>query len=96
MIATQKIHRYDDSEPGAWAEFLAARDSGEQVEIDEGMYWYWLGVLPPVWMFQDVTWSDGQKQRAHFGFAEGTEEIIAFWNTGSRFYCRGTGAINSY
>ncbi len=38
----------------AWHEFLAARDSGDLVEIDEGIFDYFLNVLPPVYMGHTV------------------------------------------
>jgi hypothetical protein len=90
MKMTETIHRYDDRTAGAWDAFIKAMDSGEQFECDEGMYDYWLGVLPPRFMGKYVSWPDGQQVLAGFGFAEGADYITAFWKVGERFFGRRT------
>jgi len=47
IAETPKVHSYTDETPDAWNDFIAAMHSGEVVEIDEEMYFYWLEVLPP-------------------------------------------------
>ncbi len=81
--------------------FLKARDEGGVVEIDEEMFGYWLGVLPPVYMTRTVTWPDGLRVRSTFSFAEGAERITAFWTTHRpgepiRYFARLTDEINRY
>ncbi len=96
------VHRHEDKTPGAWAAFIAAMHSGEQFECDQEMYVYWLEVLPPAFMGREVTWPDGQKVKAHFGFAEGEDYITAFWcvggswwaETGVRYFGRRTNILN--
>jgi hypothetical protein len=84
MEATaSKVHCYEDKSPGAWDEFIKAMHSGQVFECDEEMYYYWLEVLPPAYMGKNVVLPDGQKVRAHFGFAEGADYITAFWMIGS-------------
>ncbi len=78
-----------------WAEFLTARDTGKRVEISKAIYWYFLEVLPP------VTWNqtyvlDGQEIHSQFGFAEGTEEVTAYWREGKRYFCQKTGTMNPH
>lgn len=78
----------------AWSEFIAAMHSGQVAEIDEAMYYYWLEVLPPAWMGRMATLPDGRQVRANFGFAEGRERIVAFWEDGERFFCCQTMEVN--
>ena len=50
--------------------------------IDEDMFYYWLEVLPPVYMFQIKTVQIngvGQQKFCSFGFAEGFECVIDFY-----------------
>ena len=89
MTATATVYRYDDPAPGAWKEFIAAMHSGQVFECDDEMWYYWLEVLPPVYMGRTVLLPDGSSVPAAFGFAEGIEHITAFWRMGGRFYgCR--------
>jgi hypothetical protein len=69
------VHRYDDPTPGAWQRFLEAMHSRRVFECDEEMAYYWLEVLPPVYMCRrGVVLPDGQGVvYAQFGFAEGAE-----------------------
>lgn len=70
----QAIYEYGD---GAWTDFLAARDSGQRVEIGPEMFDYWLGVLPPVGYTAGGFW-----------FAEGSETPTKFWGEGERYFCQ--------
>ena len=71
---TGTIHTTED-----WAEMLAAMHSGQTIEVTEEVYYYFLEVLPPVHMGYQATLNDGTTQRADFGFAEGMEQVTAFW-----------------
>lgn len=79
--------------PDAWNQFLAARDAGGVVEIDQGIFNYFLDVLPPVYMGRIVE-VGGVMRRVSFGFAEGAETITAFWKEGGRFFCQRTKDMN--
>lgn len=74
--------------------FLTAMHSGEKFETDEKSYWYFLEVLPPVYMARTVTLPDGQTVQGAFGFAEGAEPITAFWKSNGRYYGCRTNTIN--
>ena len=43
---------------------------------------YYLEVLPPILWKRNVTLVNGKVQYADFGFAEGEDWIIAFWQAG--------------
>lgn len=99
MSNTNVIYHHNCS-PEEWAEFITAMHSGEVVQIDREMYYYWLEVLPPVFMNQTVK-IGGVTRRLSFGFAEGEERIIGFWlefpTDGTkmrRFFCQRTDLIN--
>ena len=50
--------------------------------IDEDMFYYWLEVLPPVYMFQMKTVQIdgvGHEKFCSFGFAEGFDCVIDFY-----------------
>ena len=83
--------------PGAWDEFIKAMHSGEEVEIDSAMYYYWLEVLPPIFMGRALPWPDPKHPKSYdFGFAEGLEPITVFWTGGDKFFCRRTNIMNPY
>ena len=74
-----------------WNEFIVTMNSGERFEIDEEMYYYWLEVLPPIFMHQHIKFlpgHEGHKMWADFGFAEGCECITVFFRSpdGKRFF----------
>ena len=69
-----------------WTEFINAMNSGEKIEIDEEMYYYWLEVLPP------ARYYDG----GGFGFAEGIDNITKFWREGEVYYCQRTKEIKTW
>lgn len=77
-----------------FASFISANDRGERAEIDEEMFYYFLEVLPPVYMRRTVKLPDGRSVRAEFGFAEGAEMITAFWKEGTKFYAQRTEEMN--
>lgn len=80
-----------------WAEMINAMHSGAVIEIGEDVFYYFLEVLPPVYMAR-VMDIGGQRRRVLFGFAEGSEPITAFWSEGlrthQRFYCQRTAEVN--
>jgi hypothetical protein len=92
------VFRYADPAPGAWQEFLAAMRSGEVFECDEAMYFYWLEVLPPVWLNRPLE-VEGHGTVSTFGFAEGREPVVAFWrgrgDGAGRFFGRQTDTLNT-
>lgn len=94
---TAKVYSYD-AQGDQWTEAINAMRSGQVFECDESFFDYFLEVLPPVHMHYTATLPDGTKQKAAFGFAEGMEEVVAFWSRkdGDRvrhFGCR-TNEIN--
>ena len=83
----------------AWGEFMKVMLSGERFEIDEKMFYYWLEVIPPVFMNREINYlpdNEGPQQRVDFGFAEGAEAITVFWRDleKRRFYGQRTNEIN--
>ena len=92
-MATQQARVY--TKANDWEDFIQVMHSGETLEVDEGIFYYFLEVLPPVWMYQIIK---GQKYR--FGFAEGEENIVGFWSVksltanGLLYFCRDTGILN--
>lgn len=82
-----------------WSAFIAAMNAGELCRIDEGIYDYFLAVLPPQYMFREAELVSGRKVRADFGFAEGAETITAFWRErgadgAAAFYCQNTTEVS--
>ncbi len=74
--------------------FIMEIESENPVEVDEEMFWYFLEVLPPVYMSKDVTLPNGDKIHASFGFAEGYEKVKAFWKKGGRYFACQTREMN--
>lgn len=66
-----------------WTEFIERMRSGDTIEIDSSMYDYWLEVLPPQFMGRMIG-----GRRYDFGFAEGPEPIVGFWQEGERYFCQ--------
>lgn len=91
-----RVHRYSDESPDAWAEFIKIMRSGEVFECDEEMFYYWLEVLPPVYMGRRVELPSGRIVKASFGFAEGREQVVAFWQEGERYFGCRTNLINPH
>jgi len=75
-----KVYSYDDQTPESWKEFIRLLDNCEIVQIDESMFYYWLEVLPPVYMHKDQL-IDGVSRFCSFGFCEGSDYVIDFWHT---------------
>lgn len=67
---------------------VMAAKTGEKVPVTEETYWYYLEILPPVFMFGVVN-----RELADFGFAEGANEIIAFRQDGKKHYAWRTGVL---
>ena len=81
----KKIYTYEKN----LNDFTKAINSNEVCMIDEEMFYYWLEVLPPIYMDKVVDVEiDGIKyqKRCSFGFAEGWENIIDFWANGQGLY----------
>ena len=70
-----------------WDEFIAAMHSGDILEVDRDIFDYFLEVLPPIFMNKTIN-----GQWYSFGFAEGAESVIGFWQEGTddaeRYFCR--------
>lgn len=85
--------------PEQWQEFLTVMKSGQPVEIDADMFYYWLEVLPPAWM-SERRLVGGKMRKCSFGFAEGYEAITAFWSETTalhpRYFCQRTAEINTH
>ena len=79
---------------GRWPEANRKLDSGEIIEITKEFFDYYLGALPPVHMGRWVRLQNGRAVRAEFGFAEGAEQIRAFWSEGPKFYAAQTNQVN--
>lgn len=95
-----KIYKYECS-PEDWKEFISAFSSGDRFEIDEEMFFYWLEVLPPQFMDQEINYlpgHEGHKMRVDFGFAEGSEPITVFWRSldHKKFYGQRTKKMAAY
>ena len=95
-----KIHKYECTTP-EWGEFINAMHSGEQFEVDEEMFFYWLEVLPPIFMGEAITYlpgHEGHTMRCDFGFAEGAEPITVFWRDlpNKKYFGQRTEKINPY
>ncbi len=77
--------------------YLNARDRGETIEITERTFNYFLEVLPPAYMGRPIH-INGKPQWVVFGFAEGYEQITAFWTEMTegqvRYFCRRTEEMN--
>jgi len=95
--ATKRLYTYKND----FCEFVDHRDRYQSVplEIDAEMFYYWLGVLPPVFESGEQNgesmrmfpkgyggqWvrKDDTMQRFSFAFAEGYEYITVFWESGT-------------
>ena len=90
---TRTIYTYEDN----FKEFITALNKGELCQVDERLWYYFLEVLPPIYMGerQNVT-IDGAvfNKMCSFGFAEGCEEITDFWKAGDCYYCKKSNRIN--
>ncbi len=94
-----KVYRRGECHGEEWTEFIKAMHSGKVFECDEEMYFYWLEVLPPIFMGGQINFLPGHEGHAmhvDFGFAEGAEPITVFWRSldGKRFFGQRTKKIN--
>ena len=99
------LFKYKEHSKQEWQDFLDTWHKGEKVEIHESIFDYFLGVLPPVFMWRQVELIDGTRIYASFGFAEGSERVTAFWSVplydkedggvlSRRYFCQHTKIIN--
>lgn len=97
-MLTEKIYSYDNHTLEEWQEFIRGMNNSELLRIDESMFYYWLEVLPPVYMYQkQLVEIDGVKyvKNCIFGFAEGAETVIDFWKSGEGVYfCKRSDRFN--
>lgn len=73
-----------------WDIFVSAMYSGKKIEIDQEMYFYWMGLLSPLNQGVDF-----------FTFAEGIDYIIRFWresrvDSQDKYYCQNTLEVNGF
>jgi len=90
---TKKIYTHEHD----FRDFIEALDKGELCQVDERLWYYFLEVLPPIYMNerQVVTINGvGFNKLCDFGFAEGSEEITDFWKASDRYYCKKSNRIN--
>jgi len=72
-----------------WDKFITAMTSGQIFECDEEMFFYWLEILPPIFMHETIDYLpgyEGHPKKVSFGFAEGSGYIMVFWKSKGRFY----------
>jgi hypothetical protein len=78
-----------------WRLLHEAWHRGDRLEISHDLYWYYLEVLPPIYMRRaNVHLVSDDRIVADFGFAEGTERITAFWTMGGRYFLQQTWEMN--
>jgi hypothetical protein len=79
------------------AAYLNALESGQRIEITQDTFDYFLNVLPPVYMRRTLVFGS-EIRNAWFGFAEGCEQITAFWiekcGSRTRYFCQRTDEVN--
>lgn len=83
--------------PTEWQEFIKVMQSGTRFEVDGKMWYYWLEVLPPVFMSRHIDYfpgREGLQTPVDFGFAEGTELITVFWRESGHYYGQRTNKRN--
>lgn len=95
------VYKYADchANQDKWHLFIQALNSGEKVEMDERLWYYFLEVLPPIFMGEEIDYFPGHegtptKVKSSFGFAEGCEPIKVFWREDGRFYGQRSKKIN--
>lgn len=82
---TRKVYTYEND----FADFVCDRKKRKPLLIDSEMMYYWLEVLPPIYMnkvqtvkIDNVTFN----RQCSFGFAEGREYVTDFWPAGDGNY----------
>ena len=82
---TKRVYSYEQD----FTDFVRDRAERKPLLIDSEMMYYWLEVLPPVYMnkVRPVT-IDGVtfERQCSFGFAEGMECVTDFWPAGDGNY----------
>ena len=87
------------AELSAWEQMIEDMNSGNEVRVDREHAEYFLECLPPVHMYYTATFNDGTSRPVWFGFAEGAELVIAFWEHPTEkdiCLCRQTTEMNPY
>lgn len=84
-----------------WKQTIEAMHSGREIEVDAEVFYYFLEVLPPAGMPWNAKFSDGTERKGcSFGFAEGAEEVVAFWMRKIdgivHYFCRQTTQMNPW
>jgi hypothetical protein len=79
------------------SELISAVYSGGEAELTEEAWYFFRGVLPPVWENETHTWDDGQTECCNFAFADGQGPAIAFYvrwdGPQRRHFARNTGQM---
>jgi len=92
------VYAYETTSGDDWARFIAEIHAGDNaIEMDNEMYFYWLEGLPPIYMGRSGAGRDSLAPLGAsglFGFAEGRENIVDFWEQGKRYFCRGSQRMN--
>ena len=94
ITAESKIYTYEKD----FKELVEKWEKREVIQIDEEMFYYWLGVLPPVYMNKrQVIEIDGVKlsKLCSFGFAEGREYVVDFWQAEGAYFCKMSDRLNT-
>lgn len=65
--------KYGDGNAEGWSAMIAAMNSGEETQIHDSIYWYFLEVLPPKW-----------HNHGGFVFAEGADPPTLFSGLGEK------------
>jgi len=99
-LLTHEMKQYNyDCSAEDWKEFINKMDNREVVKIDEEMFYYWLEVLPPIYMNErhDIE-IDGVifNKPCSFGFCEGMDYVVDFWDNGkgNPKFCKKSNRIN--
>jgi len=95
------VYSYEPRNEQTWPAFITAMRSGAVVEIDQEMFDYWLEVLPPIFMsrrmlYRPMNSAEQVDRYCSFGFAEGAEEVVMFWQEGSRYFCQCSQTMNPF
>lgn len=97
IVTTGPVYAYETTSGNDWTRFIGDMHSGHVVEIDEEMLDYWLEALPPIYMGRTGLERESLAPLgAHhlFGFAEGRDKIVDFWQQGGRSFCRQSDRVN--
>lgn len=92
-LTQAKVYEYGGQD---WDEAMQKLNSGEEIEINTEFFDYFLEVLPPVYMGKFVETVNGKHVLASFGFAEGAEQVKAFWECAGRFFACQTKEMNRH